>query len=137
MIEIIAGIYAGSFALTWWVALTYFYRKLKPQFSSKSYQVLEANLNKINMSWSNQNSDFVPHNPDCLESDKNSAFKSFFLITTLCSLLSFLGFLLLFLVLMTGKSRKERLVFASPLAQKQDLAVSEILKLVEDIKASL
>ncbi len=137
MIEIIAGIYIGSFTLTWCVALVYFYRKLKPQFASKSYQVLEKNLNKVNLSWSNKNSDFVLQDPELFEKDKSSSFRSFFLITTLCSLLSFLGFLLLFLVLMTGKSRKERLVFASDLAHKQNLDASDVLKSVEEIKASL
>lgn len=137
MIEIIGGIYIGSFTLTWCVALIYFHRKLKPQFVSRSYHVLEQNLNKVNLSWSNKNSDFIIQNPEQSEKEKVSAFKSFFLITSLCSLLSVLGFLLFFLVLITGKSRKERLVFASALARKQDLTAQDILKIIEEIKASL
>jgi hypothetical protein len=136
MIEIIAGVFAGSFVLTWAVALVFFYRKIRPQFESKSFQILNQNLNKVEMRWSNKNSDFSSLKTGSLEEDRNLTFKSFFLITTLCSLVSVLGFLLLFLVLLSGKSRKERIVFKSPLASEVNLEKDQVIRYMEEIKNS-
>ena len=134
MIEIIAGIFLGSFVLTWAVALYFFYRKIQPQFESKTYQNLNSNLKKVGLLWSNKNSDFIPYREGALQKDKAQSFKSFFLITTLCSLISVAGFLLLFLVLLTGKSRRERLVFSSLLVNNANLLPEQILPIVTEIK---
>jgi hypothetical protein len=136
MIEIIGGIYLGSFLLTWLVALTYFMTKLKPQYKSKSFVILIENLKKADLIWSNKNSEFGPYDPSHLEKDKAKAFQSFFLIVVLCSLLSVIGFLLFFLVILSGKSRKERLVFASPLVQNLELDRSAVLKIVEELNST-
>ena len=136
MIEIIVGIAAGSCGLTWMAAMYFFYRKVRPQFDSKSFQNLNLNLRRVGLCWSNKDSDFIPYQTGFLEKDRTQTFKSFFLITTLCSLVSVVGFVLLFLVLLTGKSRKEKLVFASPLVQSCDLPPEKILALVEEIKSN-
>lgn len=134
MIEIIVGIAAVSCVLTWLAAMYFFYRKIRPQFDSKSVQNLNLNLRRVGLCWSNKNSDFMPYQEGRLEKDRAQTFKSFFLITTLCSLVSVVGFVLLFLVLLTGKSRKEKLVFASLLVQSSVLSPEKILALVEEIK---
>src|SRR5262249_35240362 len=119
----------------WLVAVLYYWLSMRPHLNSPELVVLNGNLKKVGMYWSNCDSTFEDWTEGCVIFDINRAKRNFWLMTTFLSVLSVLGTLLLIAMFMTGQPRLERNAFQSRLAREPGLSVDEVRALVEEIKS--
>jgi hypothetical protein len=138
MIEIIAGVWLTSFALS--IPITalnvrYAYKLAR----SAKYAMLNQNLAKIGLYWSLSSESFKSVSEGSALKDEQSAARSYLFMGAL-GLLSAFG--LLFLIILTlslqflVKNRLTRRVFHSALTSDTSLSAEEITKLVANLKAN-
>lgn len=122
-------------APSWLVAVLYYWLSMRPHLLSPEMQVLNGNLAKIGLYWSNSDGSFRELSEGAVERDAEQARRHFWTMTTLLSLLSLVGMLLLIAIFMSGHPRLERNTFNSALAKDPALPAGEVSKLVEEIKS--
>jgi len=134
MIEIIAGVWLGSFLLSALLTASnigsVFHAVRNPR-----YNLLNANLKKMGLFWSLSSEDFLPLGELNPEEDARKLRRNFLLMGGL-GFLSFPGFF--FLAIITAsmrwlKSRKAQRVFRSDLAHAPDLDAAQVKTLIEEI----
>lgn len=138
MIEIVLGIWFGSFILSFLVI--YFHHKMVlRKFSDSRIDLLNRNISTVGFYWSIAEADFKSlENLSLAEArdlDKSRALKHVWLLSPL-SLLSIVGLILIGAFVVgshfVGKSRKEQLVFQSELVNSDKLSKESIAKLFEE-----
>lgn len=134
MVEIIATVYLTCFTLSWIAGLSYLNLRIQKQYRSHGLTTLNNNLARVGLFWSNRNANFLALAEGSPEEDHRSVKKSFLLMTTILSLLSVFGFILLILMMFTGRPRREKRTFQSDLAQKSSLSLVEVETLVAELK---
>lgn len=107
----------------------------RKKLQSKTLKNLNANLEKVNLFWSNSSNDFSPLSANAIENDASRTLRGT-LLMGLLGLISVPGFLLLIaLVLsihMLARSRKEIAIFNSPLVSDVSLPKEHIENLVKE-----
>lgn len=137
MIEIIVGAWLLGFLLSVPVVSWSFYITRK-HLSSEANLILNQNLNKIGLYWSNVSADFVELSPGAIEQDAKKTLMNSWRVGIL-GFLGMPGFFFLVIVVVSvnilAKSRKEKAVFESLLAKDKNLNLEQIKDLVQKISA--
>lgn len=135
MIEIILGVWIISMALSLISVGINFYLVQK-KLESKKLEILNLNLEKINLYWSNTTEDFLPLEAEGIKRDKQKTLRNALLLS-LFGLGSLPGFILLVVVILSihflAPSRKTKATFSSPLAF-ENLSAAEVESFVKDLK---
>ncbi len=135
MVEILGLVYVSSFILSISV-LSWHYYSTQKNFSSTKLTILNENLARVGLFWSNATADFADLKENCYAQDRQKVNQSILLIGIL-ALGSLPGFLLLTTVVFSlhffARSRKEKSVFASPLSTEKDLPFVEIEKWLQTL----
>lgn len=125
----------GSFILSALV-ISWHLSFVRSSFNSKKYLILNQNLKKLNLFWSNTESNFVELHENSLAEDRKKALRTVALIGIL-AFASLPGFLLVLASVLSirylARPRKERFVFQSDLSDK-DLEIAQIKDLVGQAK---
>ena len=122
-------------APSWLVASLYYWLSMRPHLASTEMGILNRNLGKVGLFWSNSDGTFRDLSEGAIARDSERARRHFWMMTALLSLLSILGTIMLVFAFMTGYARLERNTFESRLAKDPDLAPDEVLKIVQEIKS--
>jgi hypothetical protein len=126
-------------APSWIVAALFYWLSMRPHQQSPAMAVLNTNLHKSGLYWSNSERNFKEAGPgaaaEAAAHDTAKARRQFWIMTTLLSLMSLLGMFLLMAIFMSGLPRLERNTFASRLATDPNLSAAEVTGLVEELKA--
>ncbi|QDK38172.1 hypothetical protein [Bdellovibrio sp. NC01] len=135
MIEIVLGVWFACLSLSAIVVSINFYLTRK-QLQSRSLQILNQNLVKIDLFWSNSNADFNTLTENAIQLDARKTLRNTLLVGFL-GIASVPGFLLLTAVVLSvrflARSRKEVATFRSELAER-DLSKDEVERLVSELR---
>ncbi len=135
MVEIMLGVWTICFVLSMTVVAVNF-NITKKRLHSKKLQILNVNLEKIGLYWSNSQGDFCDRLANSVEDDKNKSLRNV-LLTGFLGLGSVPGFILLFLLVISShklaRSRKETSTFLSQLAQAELNDTEKIKKIVSEM----
>jgi hypothetical protein len=122
-------------APSWLVACLYYWLSMRPHLSSEKMALLNQNLSKVGLYWSNCYGDFHTLGENSVARDMRRARRNFWLMTGFLSLLSILGMLLLIALFMSGHPRRERNAFASALVSDPSLSPEQVSEAVREIQA--
>ena len=122
-------------APSWIFALFYYQFALRRHLRSPELDLLNANLGKVGLYWSNSDGDFRELQPQAIEDDRKKALRTFLLMTGFLSFLSVVGMLLLILIFISGRPRLEMNTFASELVKNADLPPDQIQALIRELRS--
>jgi len=134
MVEIMGTIWLSFFTLSWISGMTFLNLSIRKKYHSKGITNLNSNLAKVGLFWSNRNANFLSLEEGDPEKDFQSVKGSFLLMTTILSILSGIGFILLILMMFTGRPRREVRTFQSDLVKNPDLSLAEVEAQVAELK---
>lgn len=124
-------------APSWIFALYYWYFAARPRLRSESLKTLNFNLAKVGMFWSNADGNFRPLGPESVARDGQRMLRSFLIMTSLLSVFSIVGMILLILIFVSGHPRLERNTFASALTQQTDLTAEQVSQIVAELQSTI
>ncbi len=133
MIEV--ALIALFVAPSWIFAFLYLHFGIYRHIRSPEMALLNQNLSKVGMFWSESAGDFRLLNEGSAELDREKMYRTFFIMTAFLSLLSFIGMLLLILIFVSGRPRLERNAFNSELARNRELTPAEVQALVNELRS--
>lgn len=135
MVEIIIGVWLICFCLSMIVVGVNF-NWTRKKLQSRKLKILNANLEKIGMFWSNSQGDFATLTGESIQADAKKTQRVNMFMAFL-SLWSVIGFLLLLVVVtslhLLARSRKEVATFQSALVENTDLTDTQVEKLVREL----
>jgi hypothetical protein len=105
--------------------------------SSAAFKSLEANLKKADLYWSYDEDKIVTWSESRVKEDAAKGNRGFAIAGALISALSWAGVLFILVIIVSehylARSRREKALFASPLALRENLNRSEVEGLVGDL----
>lgn len=138
VIEAIFAIWAASFVLSWAVASFFIVFVFQRRAFSEERRVLNDNLAKVGLFWSSRSDDFVSLAKGNVAKDRADSLKSILLMTTIFSVLSFIGLLCTIVMhssmAFLARSRLELNALASPLATDRSLSADQVGAYVADLR---
>lgn len=136
MVEILAVVYGVCFLASTLLVLWQF-QTVNQQLKSKSLLILNRNLAKQNLSWSNNESNFASLTAASIQEDGDRLRRNT-LMLEIFAFLSVLGLVLVFLVILSirylARSQKEKAVFGSALARDSALSSDQVQALINEFK---
>ncbi len=138
VIEAIFAIWAGSFVISWSIAFVFIVFVFQRRANSRERKTLNDNLGKVGLFWSSRSDDFVSLEKSNVAKDRADSMKSILLMTTIFSVLSFVG--LLCTVVMhsslafLARSRLELNSLASPLSSDPSLTAEQVRAQVAELR---
>lgn len=136
MIEIVLGVWFTCLSLSI-IIVSINYHLTRKQLQSRSLEVLNHNLSKVGLFWSNSNADFTPLTENAVQLDAKKTLRNTLLVGLL-GIASIPGLLLLTAVVLSvrflARSRKEVATFRSDLVETEDLPVEEVEKIISDLR---
>lgn len=135
MVEIIIGVWLASFCLSMIVVGVNF-NWTRKKLQSRKLKILNTNLEKIGMFWSNAQGDFATLTAESIQADAKKTQRVNMFMAFL-GLWSVIGFLLLLVVVtsvhLLARSRKEVATFQSTLVENTDLTRTQVEELVREL----
>lgn len=122
-------------APSWIVAGLYYRFSMRPHFRSQEMVILNQNLKKIGLFWSNCDGTFRELGANAIAHDLRRAQRNFWMMTALLSLLSVLGTFILVAIAMSGHPRLERNTFASELVKDPNLSPEQVKETVAELQS--
>jgi hypothetical protein len=119
----------------WFLAGWHYWFGIRRHFASEKLRVLNLNLAKAGLYWSNVNNEVQPlEGPDSLAKDRAKYVRHFLIFTSVLTILSVVGMILLGLIFLTSRSRLEIRLMESRLASDSGLQADEIQPVLEEVR---
>ena len=129
MPELAAAYFVGLFACLSLTILYVFLRSRRRQ--STPANTLQMNLKKADLFWSDSRDSVVSWDKAANDAETKKSQKAIGLTGTMLSLLSWVGFLFLMIIMLSerffARSRRERRLFSSELAKNSSLSSTQVL----------
>jgi hypothetical protein len=120
---------------SWVFAALYYYFGIRKHLASPEREILNANLAKVGLFWSDSDGTFKTLSDGAIEQDQARFLRSFLIMTGFLSLLSIVGMFLLILIFISGRPRLEHNTFKSILVNNRSLSTAEVEAQVADLKS--
>ena len=135
MIEIMVGVFLGSFCLSTLLSVWNFVA-VSRLLKSKSLKIVNGNLEKVGMFWSMNADNFKKLEEGAVEKDGKRLVRSTLMLACL-SLFSLFGFVLLLILTVSMRvlrtDRKTKALFQSALAKQTELSEGAVRDLVTEV----
>jgi hypothetical protein len=134
MPELAAAFSVGFIAC--WLLMSIFLVLVSRRRRSPEFLLLGKNLRQLNLYWSESTDQILPWSEEALETERKASRKSIILMGGLLSLFSWIGFVLILILMVSyrflARSRLEKTILSSSLAQTA-LAPAEVKKLLMEL----